>query len=132
MARVTTKRVAARRAPARRARRTTPSTRLWEFLRKRAGLLLALTLLAVFLHDVFGARGLLAMRRSQKEVEKIQQEIQQINQENRRLAERVKALKSDPQLIERIAREQMGLARPGERIYRLPAPPQEPTGRAKR
>ena len=36
-----------------------------------------------------------------------------------------RALKSDPAAIERWAREQMGLAKPGEKIYTLPekAPP---------
>jgi cell division protein FtsB len=46
----------------------------------------------------------------------------------------VKSLKTDPQAIERIAREEMGLARPGEYIFKTapkPAdasipPPQSP------
>ena len=33
----------------------------------------------------------------------------------------MKALKSDPAAIERIAREEMGLARPGEYIFKTPA-----------
>jgi cell division protein FtsB len=36
------------------------------------------------------------------------------------LTEQVNALKSDPKSIERIAREEMGLARPGELIFKLP------------
>ncbi len=61
--------------------------------------------------------------RTQKEIERLRQEIIQVNAENRELAVQVKALKSDPRMIERIAREEMGLARPGELIFRLPAPP---------
>jgi cell division protein FtsB len=63
------------------------------------------------------------MRRAQKEAASIQREIDQIDQENRKLQENVKALKSDPAAIERIAREEMGLARPGEYIFKLPAKP---------
>ena len=37
------------------------------------------------------------------------------------------ALKSDPAAIERQAREQMGLSKPGEKIYKLPdKPPANP------
>jgi cell division protein FtsB len=97
------------------------------FLRRRASLLLALALLALLVHDVFGDHGFLAMRRTQKEVEKLREEIQQLDQENARLAEEVKALKSDPRIIERIAREEMGLARPGELVFNLPPkPPEQP------
>jgi cell division protein FtsB len=84
----------------------------------RSILLVALAMLLV--HDVFGAHGLLAMHRTQKEIERLRQEITQVNTENRNLAEQVKALKTDPKLIERIAREEMHLARPGELIFKLP------------
>lgn len=95
------------------------------FLRRRAGLLLGLALLALLVHDVFGDHGFLAMRRTHKEVEQLRQEIQQLNQENARLAEELKALKNDPATIERLAREEMGLARPGELIFKLPPKPAE-------
>ena len=91
------------------------------FWRRHGRTLLGVALGALLIHDVFGAHGFLAMRRNQKEIEKLRQEITQINAENKGLAEHVKALKSDPKLIERIAREEMGLARQGEKIFRLPS-----------
>ena len=96
------------------------------FLRRNARTILAALLLALLVHDMFGAHGFLAMRRTQKEIEQLRREIQQVNQESRALAEQVKALKTDPRMIERIAREEMGLARPGEIIFKLPAPPPAP------
>lgn len=93
------------------------------FLRRNGRTLLVVGLVVLLGHDVFGAHGLLAMRRAGSELERLRQEIQKINQENRELAEQIKALKSDPKMIERIAREEMGLARPGELIFKLPAPP---------
>ena len=93
--------------------------------RRKAALLLALALLALLVHNLFGEHGFLAMRRSQKEAQRLRQEIQQINEENRNLAEQIRALKSDPRTIERIAREEMGLARPGELIFKLPTKPAE-------
>jgi cell division protein FtsB len=94
---------------------------LREFLRRNVNWLLACALALLLLQDIFGTHGVLAMRRSQKEAAAIQKEINQLNEENRRLQDRVKALKTDPAEIERIAREEMGLARPGEVIFKIPA-----------
>lgn len=94
-------------------------------LRRKAGLLALVAFALLLVHDLFGEHGFLAMRRSQKEAEKLREEIQRIDAENRRLAEQVKALKSDPKIIERIAREEMGLARPHEMIFKLPQKPGE-------
>lgn len=74
----------------------------------------------LILQDAFGAHGVLAMHRAQQEAAREQQEIDRINQENAELQNRVNRLKTDPQAIERIAREQMGLARPGEYIFKIP------------
>jgi cell division protein FtsL len=96
---------------------------MWEFLRRNANWFLAGGLALLLLQDVFGTHGLIAMRRAQQEAARVQKQIDQINEENRRLQERVKALKTDPQTIERIAREEMGLARPGEYIFKIPPRP---------
>ncbi len=92
------------------------------FFRRHARTILAGALFLLLIQDIFGAHGFLELRRTQKEIEKLRQEIAQVNAENRELAEQVQALKTDPRIIERIAREEMGLARPGELIYKLPAP----------
>jgi cell division protein FtsB len=90
------------------------------FWRRHLREILWIALLALAIHDVFGAHGYLAMRRTQKEITNLHDQITRLNQENSQLAGQVKALKSNPQAIERIAREQMGLARPGEIIFKLP------------
>ncbi len=99
------------------------SEQMGNFLRQNLNWFLALGLALLLLQDVFGTHGLLAMRQAQKEAARVQLEIDQIDQENRRLQENVKALKTDPAAIERIAREEMGLARPGEYIFKIPAKP---------
>ena len=101
------------------------------YLRRNARNILGLALLALLVHDIFGTHGFIAMRRTQKEIEQIREEIGRINNENKSLADQVSSLKTDPKAIERIAREEMGLARPGELIYKLPDPakpgdPQKP------
>ena len=90
------------------------------YLRKNARQILGLALFALLVHDVFGPHGFIAMRRTQKEIEQIRDQIGKMNDQNKSLAEQVNSLKSDPRSIERIAREEMGLARPGEMIFKLP------------
>lgn len=99
--------------------------RLRGWCREHATQLLAAGVVLLFLQDVFGMHGLVAMRRSEKEMEQTRREIERLNLENRELEERVKALKTDPAAIERIAREEMGLAKPGELIFKLPPKPSD-------
>ena len=90
------------------------------YLRRNARQILGLALFALLVHDVFGPHGFIAMRRTQKEIDEIREQIGKVNDENKMLTEQVNSLKSDPKAIERIAREEMGLARPGELIFKLP------------
>ena len=89
-------------------------------LRRHARQILGLALFALLVHDIFGAHGFIAMRRTQKEIEQIREQIGKLNSDNKSLSSQVNSLKTDPKAIERIAREEMGLARPGEIIYKLP------------
>jgi cell division protein FtsL len=96
------------------------------WLRQYGGTLLALLLLALVVHDVFGTHGYLAMRRTQQEIKKVKANIEQLNKENVQLEQEVKELKSDPRKIEKIARDELGLARPGEVIIKIPESQQLP------
>ncbi len=99
----------------------------WEDARLRRAALLALALatLVLIVHEIFGENGYLALRRRREEVEALRLEIEKLKQENQRLELQIKKLKSDPEAIEKLAREQMKMARPGEIIYVLPE--EEPT-----
>jgi cell division protein FtsB len=97
-----------------------PSSDAAEYVRKNARQILGLALFALLVHDIFGAHGFIAMRKTQKEIEQIREQIGKLNNENQSLSGQVHSLKTDPKAIERIAREEMGLARPGEIIYKLP------------
>jgi cell division protein FtsB len=87
---------------------------------------LSLLVLLVAMHGIFGDHGYLAMRRARADVEKLRREVEQLDEQNQHLSGEVKALKSDPAAIERVAREEMGLAKPGELIFRLPDDPKNP------
>ena len=88
-------------------------------------LVLLLVSIALIVHNIFGQNGYLAGRRQRKELQTIQEQNSQLQRENDQLEKENHALKSDPDAIERLAREQMHLAKPGEKIYTLPdkAPP---------
>jgi len=101
-----------------------------EFVLRNITWFLAGGLVLLALQDVFGTHGLIAMRRSHRQAADVQRQIDQINAENDVLQGRVKSLKTDPASIERIAREDMGLARPGEYIFKLPAKPGAPSAPA--
>lgn len=102
------------------------------FWNRYARSILALALLLLAIHDVLGSHGLLAMRRTQAQIQELRGEINRLNQENGDLNNQVHALRTDPKAVERIAREEMGLARPGEMIFKIPEQPQEPQPSAKK
>src|SRR5690349_5684977 len=83
-------------------------------------IVLALCIAALVVHDVFGTHGYLAMRRTKQEIVKVQEEIARLNKENAELADEVQALRTDPNKIEAIARDGLGLAKPGEVIIKIP------------
>ena len=102
------------------------------FLRQYGVTLLGLLLLTLVVHDIFGTHGYLAMRRTQQEIKKVKAGIEQLNKENAQLADEVKDLKSDPRKIEKIARDELGLAKPGEVIIKIPQSQQLPPASASR
>jgi cell division protein FtsL len=96
----------------------------WKGLAQHYGRhLLAVFVAILLVHDVFGTHGFLAMHRKQQEIQKVKAELERLNTENSALEGEVKDLKTDPQTIEKIAREELGQARPGEVIIKLPAAP---------
>jgi cell division protein FtsB len=101
------------------ARRLRPAGSFWS---RYARTILGAALLLLGIHDILGPHGFLAMRRTQKEMDQLRSDVQRLNKDNGDLSDEAKSLKSDPQAIERIAREEMGLARPGEMIFKLPPP----------
>lgn len=95
-------------------------------LRQYGRVLLGLAVLILVVHDIFGTHGFLAMRRTQQEIKKVTTGLDQLNKENLQLEQEVKDLKTDPRKIERIARDELGLAKPGEVIIKIPQSQQLP------
>jgi cell division protein FtsB len=78
------------------------------------GVLFAVYLLASF---ILGEMGLVKYYRMKAQYQALNEDIAQLKQDNAKLIRDVRSLKSDPACIERIARDDLGLARPGEIVY---------------
>lgn len=100
---------------------------LHDLARRYGSGLLGLLALLMIVHNVFGTHGFLAMRRTQTEIKKVKADLTQLAKENAALQQETQALKSDPRLIEKIARDELGLAKPGEIIIRIPPDQQAPS-----
>jgi cell division protein FtsB len=85
-------------------------------------------LAALFLYTTFGGRGILHVQRLKEEKRELDEKNYLLQNENGALRERIKRLRHDNLFLEKIAREELGLARPGEIIYRF-APEQRKRNR---
>jgi len=91
-------------------------------LRRKAGAVASLlALIALLVGSFFGDRGVLQLMAQRRKANALQQELQDLRAESLRLAEEIAALHSDPRAIERLAREELGLARSGETVFILRA-----------
>lgn len=66
---------------------------------------------------VWGDRGLLAMWQSERDLILFDQQLVALEQENASLSEEIERLNTDLVYIEKIAREELGLVRPGEIVF---------------
>ena len=95
--------------------------RLW----RPAGTVIAVCLaLLLAWHAINGRHGLSVWQQKRAEDRALQQEIKNLEQENAQMRQQIQRLQSDPDAIEREAREKLHYAKPGEVIYTLPEQPQ--------
>jgi cell division protein FtsB len=85
--------------------------------RKAITLASIIAVVALVVGSLFGDRGFLQLVRQQQGAEALAREIEELRQENGHLAAEIAALRSDPRAIERLAREELGLCRPGETVF---------------
>ena len=85
--------------------------------RKLIQLLLLLAASVIIVDGLVGDRGLLAMLRARQEYDQLAASIARQRAENVRLRDQARRLREDPATIEEIARRELGLIRPGERVF---------------
>jgi cell division protein FtsB len=87
-------------------------------LRRKAALLASvIAIIALVVGSLFGDRGILQLMAQRQRALALAREIDEVRAENVRLAAEIHALRTDPRAIERIAREELGLALPGETVF---------------
>lgn len=84
--------------------------------RKALNLALFLILASSILNALFGDRGFIEMLKARQQLQTLEQEIVATKVQNQHLLEEIHALKTSPLAIERLAREKLGLVKPGEVI----------------
>jgi cell division protein FtsB len=77
----------------------------------------AIALVALTVGSVFGDRGILNLLEKRSEVDALRSELEGLRAENARLSAEIAALRTSPRAIERLAREELGLARPDETVF---------------
>lgn len=80
----------------------------------------------VVIDAVVGEKGLLALLQARQEYQALEGSVQTLRAENYRLREQARRLREDPAAVEEVARKDLGLIKPGEKLFilkDLPSPP---------
>jgi cell division protein FtsB len=78
---------------------------------------------ATLLVLTYGGQSLARVWQMKHEVESLEREISTLRTETGRLSALVGRLRNDPDFIEQLAREDLGLVKPGEKVLKLPPSP---------
>ncbi len=88
--------------------------------------LVIIFLIATAVISVMGNRGLIRIYQMHRDRVSLEREIEHLSSANAALTEEVRLLKTNPARIEGIAREELGLVKPGELVYEFQATPPPP------
>jgi cell division protein FtsB len=102
-----------RAAPKRRAQKPRRPTRN----RRIVHLLLLFVASVIVVDALFGDRGLVAILRARHEYDELSASVARQRADNARLRETARRLRDDPSAVEEIARRELGLIKPGERVF---------------
>jgi len=69
------------------------------------------------LDALVGEKGLLEMLKKRQEYDALEQSLTEARAENARLREQARSLQEDPSAIEDLARRELGLIKPGEKLF---------------
>ena len=104
-------------APARRkARAATPAVPQAKRRRTLQMLLVFVTLVLV-INALVGERGLMETLRARRQHQELVGSIERLRTENARLRDEARRLRTDPATIEALARQELGLIKPGEMLF---------------
>jgi cell division protein FtsB len=79
--------------------------------------ILAFVAIALLVDALVGNRGLLETMRARRQYAELAAALARTRQENERLRDNIRRLREDPNAIESVAREELGLMRDGEVLF---------------
>ena len=88
--------------------------------RRAIAIVLAMLFLALGAYQIRGANGLVSLRRRMQEEREWRERNEALRRQNEEIERRVHELRTDPKAIEKIAREELMLASPGEKVLLAP------------
>jgi cell division protein FtsB len=71
----------------------------------------------LFIDALVGDKGLLAMIQARQQYRNLEQSLADVRAENAALREDARRLREDPSVIEGLARGELGLIKPGEKLF---------------
>jgi cell division protein FtsB len=89
-----------------------PATR-----RRTLQMLLVFVTLVLVINALVGERGLTETLRARRQHQELVISIERLRAENARLRDEARRLRSDPSTIEALARQELGLIKPGEMLF---------------
>ena len=88
-----------------------PSSPLW---RRALNYLVVFATVVLFADALVGERGLVATTRARRAAGDLSDQVDRLRRDNQQLRDAAKQLRENPSTIESLAREELGLIRPGE------------------
>ncbi|MDE2180258.1 MAG: septum formation initiator family protein [candidate division NC10 bacterium] len=90
--------------------------------RKRRLIFVAVLAILIAISSMVGKKSLVKVLQMTKTTTELQQEITRLRQVNEGLTREIQALTNNPGQVEMIAREDLGLVKPGEIVYQFGPP----------
>ena len=69
------------------------------------------------INALFGEKGLIESMKARRQYRELASAIAELKRENAAFRDQARRLRGDPRAIERVAREELGLISPGERLF---------------
>jgi cell division protein FtsB len=94
--------------------------------RRLASYVLGFVTVILVIDAVVGEKGLLALLQARRDFAAVERALDQARQDNAGLREQARRLREDPTAIEEMARRELGLIKPGEKLFIIKDAPPKP------
>lgn len=104
-------------APRPASERAAPGGTLIRRGRRLARYLFGFVTVILVIDAIVGDNGLLSLLKARRDFDAVEQSLQRARQENAHLRDQARRLREDPGAIEELARRELGLIKPGEKLF---------------